>query len=148
MPPLDCENPGFLSRLRFPIRRSVNVSRKKGGREGRSCHGDLLRPWLQPCISWAPGRQYSHPQQSPVCKHLQQPVHSHQQADVLRWQAHSRQDEEHGDEACAGDTGRTDARQRGREAERTEKTRSWEKKEDLAKSSLAGNFKLQFSRQS
>lgn len=87
----------------------------------------LVHPW----------RQYSRPQLKPIFQHLQQPVYSHQQADVLRWQAHSCQNEEHGDQPSTGDAGCADARQCGREAVRTEKARSWEEKEALAKPSLA-----------
>lgn len=81
-------------------------------------------------------------QQKHTHRHLQQPVHSHQQADVLGRQAHSRQNEEHGDEPGTGDTGCTNAGQRGREAVRTEKARSREEKVVLAKPSLAGNSRL------
>lgn len=100
----------------------------------------MQRPWLQPCIWSSPRRLDSHPQPSPLGRHLQKPVHGHQQADVLRRQAHSRQDEEHGDEARTGDTGCSDAGQRCREAERTEKTGSGEEKEDLARPTLASIF--------
>lgn len=86
----------------------------------------LVHPW----------RQYARPQQNPMRKHLQQPVHSHQQADVLRWQAHGCQNEEHGDQPSTGDTGCTDTCQCGCEAVRTEKVRSQEEKMALAKSSL------------
>lgn len=104
----------------------------------------LVHPW----------RQYSRPQQNPIRKHLQQPVHSHQQADVLRRQAHGRQNEEHGDQPSTGDTGCADARQRGCEAVKTEKARSWEEKEALPKPSLGmlssnfpGSHKIPFPSQ-
>lgn len=96
----------------------------------------------QPCILSTPGRQYSHSQQSRTHGHLQQPVHGHQQADVLGRQTHSRQDKEHGDQPSTGNTGCTNAGQRGREAVRTKKVRSKEEKVALPKPSLVGNFKL------
>lgn len=96
----------------------------------------------QPCILSTLGWRYSHSQQNHTHRHLQQPVHSHQQADVLGRQAYSRQNEEHGDQPRTGNTGCTNAGQRGREAVRTEKVRSKEENVALPKPSLAGNFKL------
>lgn len=75
----------------------------------------------------------------PCRRHLQQPIHSHQQADVLSRQAHRCQNEEHGNQSGTGDTGCTNAGQCGCEAVRTEEAGSREEKVDLAKPSLAGN---------
>ena len=95
----------------------------------------------QPCILSSPGRSVHIPSRT-THRHLQQPVHSHQQADVLGRQAYSRQNKEHGDQPSAGNTGCTNAGQCGCEAVRTKKVRSKEEKVALPKPSLAGNFKL------